>query len=121
MHEDISEPDSQSLLAHVTKKKPLPPGNVKRLLSPAANSKSKQGSSKHPQEVNVNEITCTRQVNTVFVTYKILSTQVTEYIGVLIDKGANGGIAEDDVRINAKADRSMDIQAVNNHRINKNP
>ena len=74
VHEDISEPDSQPLLAHVTKKKPLPPGNVKRLLSPAANSKPKQGSSKHPQEVHVNRIIYTRQIITVSVTYNISST-----------------------------------------------
>ena len=56
VHEDIPEPDSQPLLAHVTKKKPMQPGNIKRLLSPAANGKPKQNSSENPQEVNVNGI-----------------------------------------------------------------
>ena len=119
MHEDNSEPDSQPLLAHVTKKKPLPPGNVKRLLSPAANSKPKQGSSEHPQEVNVNGIIYTRQINTVSVTYNISSTRATQSKCALIDRGANGGIAGDNVRIISKTGRSVDIQGIDNHKINE--
>ena len=52
VHENIPEPDSQPLLAHMTKEKPLPPGNIKRLFSPAAYGKPKQTSNDHPQEVN---------------------------------------------------------------------
>src|SRR5687767_1665751 len=44
----------QPLLAHMTKKKPLSPGNVKCLLSPAANNKDNK--SVPPQEVNLNGI-----------------------------------------------------------------
>ena len=120
VHEDIPEPDSQPLLAHVTKKKHLPPGNIKRLLSSAANGKPNQGSNEHPQEVNVNGIVY-RQVHTVSMTYKISSTQTTQYKGALIDRGANDGIAGDDVRIIAKTGRSVDIQGIDNHRINAVP
>ena len=54
VHEDIPEADGQPLLAHMTKKKPLPPGNVKRLLSQPATKPSNTGL---PQEVNLNGIT----------------------------------------------------------------
>ena len=40
-HEDTFATEEQPLLAHLTKKKPLPPGNVKWLLSPSANSSNK--------------------------------------------------------------------------------
>jgi hypothetical protein len=55
VQEDITdqtaEPEQeQPLLAHMTKKKPLPPGNVKRLLSSTANKPTQ------PQEVNLNGI-----------------------------------------------------------------
>jgi len=33
------QPDDQPLLAHLTKRKPLPPGNIKRLLSNTSNAK----------------------------------------------------------------------------------
>ena len=119
VHEDIVEPD-QPLLAHVTKKKPLPPGNVKRLLSPAANSKPKQDSSDQPQEVNLNGIVY-RQVNTASVVYKVSASQTSHSKGALIDRGANGGIAGDDVRVIAKTGRCVDIQGIDNHRINEIP
>ena len=56
VHEDnisqVAAPEpEQPLLAHMTKKKPLPPGNVKQLLSPTANKPTTQ-----PQEVNLNGI-----------------------------------------------------------------
>ena len=54
-HVEAQEPE-QPLLAHMTKKTPLPPGNVKRLLSSTANKPAQ------PQEVNVNGIIY-RQVN----------------------------------------------------------
>ena len=53
VHEDTPEPEKQPLLAHMTKKKPLPPGNVKRLLSPPGSNSTSPGK---PQEVNLNGI-----------------------------------------------------------------
>ena len=54
-------------------------------------------------------------------TYKVSSTQATQSKGALIDRGANGGIAGDDIRIIAKTGRSVDIQGIDNHRINEIP
>ena len=73
-----------------------------------------------PQEVNANGIIY-RQVNTVYMAYKVSSTQATKSKCALIDRGANGGIAGDDVRIIAKTGRSVDIQRIDNQRINEIP
>ena len=72
-------------------------GNIKQLLSLAAKDKPKPNSSKPPQEVKMNGIIY-RQVNTVSVMYKILSTQANHSKCALIDRGANGGIAGNDVK-----------------------
>ena len=50
------------ILAHVTKRKPLPPGNIKRLMSPTANNAKGSNSTgkptaKEPNEININGVT----------------------------------------------------------------
>ena len=60
-----------------------------------------------------------RQINMISMTYKISSTQASQSKSAFINKGANGGIAGDDVTIIAKTGRSIDIQGIDNHRINK--
>ena len=47
----VAATEEQPLLAHMTKKRPLPPGSVKQLLSSTANKSNTQ-----PQEVNTNGI-----------------------------------------------------------------
>ena len=101
----------------MTKKKTLPPGNVKRLLSPIA---AKPNSTGPPQEVNLNGITY-RQVNMASRMYSVSSCHAAGHKGSLVDRGANGGIAGDDVCIIAKTGRSVDIQGIDNHRINEIP
>ena len=88
----------------MTKKKPLPPGNVKRLLSQIASNSQKPG---QPQKVNFNGIVY-HQVNTATILYNI-SSCYTAGKGSLVDRGANGGIAGDDIKIIAKTGRSVDI------------
>jgi hypothetical protein len=102
----------------MTKKKPLPPGSVKHLLSPSANNKSEKPG--QPQEVNLNGITYW-QVNVATTLYMISSCHASGHKGSLVDHGANGGIAGDDVRIIAKTGQTVDIQGIDNHRINKIP
>lgn len=53
--------------------------------------------------------------------FSISSCHASGHKGSLVDCGANGGIAGDDVRIIAKTDRSVDIQGIDNHRINEIP
>ena len=52
-------------------------------------------------------------------TYMVSSNQATKSKGALNDKGTIGGIAGDNVRIIAKTGRSVNIQGINNHRINE--
>ena len=120
VHEDnnsqVAAPEpEQPLLAHMTKKKPFPPGNVKRLLSPTANKPTTQ-----PQEVNVNGIVY-RQVNMASTVYAISSCHAAGNKSSLVDHGANGGIAGDNVCIIDKTSKTVDIQGIDNHRINTIP
>lgn len=115
VHEDMAESDEQPLLAHMTKKKPLPPGNVKHLLSSTSAKPNKAGP---PHEVILNSITY-RQVNMASRMYSVSSCHAAEHKGSLVDCGANGGIAGDDVHIIDKTDRSVDIQDIDNHKINE--
>ena len=49
--------DEQPLLAHITKRKPLPPGDIKRLFSPSHNNKTvTKDDGNHPKELNVDGI-----------------------------------------------------------------
>ena len=92
-HEDSLPPDEQdqdqSLLVHITIRKPLPPGNVKCLMSPAANNTKPD----KPQEVNLNGIIYW-QVNTASIVYAISSCQSAGNKSSLVDRGANGGMLE---------------------------
>ena len=122
--EDIDE--QQPLLAHLTKRKPLPPGNIKRLLSSTSNNKAQPSNQSRSQdegqkarEINLNGITY-REVNMAKVTYSVLAYSAARQ-GALVDRGANGGIAGEDVRIIAKTGRQVDIQGIDNHCINDIP
>ena len=120
VHEDINsqvaapEPE-QPLLAHMTKKKPLPPSNVKHLLSATANKPTTQ-----PQEVNVNGIVY-QQVNMASTVYAIMSCHAAGNKSELVDPGANGGIAGDDICVIDKTGKIVNIQGIDNHRINAIP
>jgi hypothetical protein len=104
----------QPLLEHMTKKKPLPPGNVKRLLSSTANKPTQ------PQEVNLNGIIY-RQVNMASTIYAISSCHAAGNKSLLVGQGANGGIAGDNVCVISKTGKTVDIQGIDNHRINEIP
>ena len=103
--------NDQPILAHMTKKKSLPPGNIKRLLSPTAN-----GDNKTPREINVNGVIY-REANMASVMYNVSNYQTATRKGALVDRGANGGIAGDDVRVIAKTGRQVDVQGIDNHQI----
>ena len=69
-HEDMDDKDDQPLLAHMTKKKKLPAGNLKQLLSADHNKAPSQAAKTPPHEVNLNG-TIYRQVNATSITYTI--------------------------------------------------
>src|SRR5688572_9177320 len=72
-----------------------------------------------PREVNLNVVTY-REVNMAKITYSVLTYSATRR-GALVDRGANGGIAGEDVRIIAKTGRQVDIQGIDNHCISDIP
>ena len=115
-------PPDQQLLAHQTKRKSLPPGNPKRLMSPTAGatptSNSKKDNSQH--EINFNGSTY-RKVNMTNISYVVSAFKAIQGPSSLVDRGANGGVAGADVRIIAKTNRKVDIQGIDNHRITNIP
>jgi hypothetical protein len=61
-------------------------------------------------------------VNTVNVIYCVSAHASRKRRGSLIDRGANGGVAGDDVRIiNQSPHRKVDIQGLDNHQVNSVP
>ena len=99
----------------MTKKKLLPPSNVKQLLSPTANKPTTQ-----PQEVNINGIVY-QQVNMASAVYAISPCHAAGNKSSLVDHGANGSIAGDDICIIDKTSKTVNIQGIDNHRINAIP
>jgi hypothetical protein len=56
-------------------------------------------------------------VSTACIEYKVYHHKENHGISpLLIDRGANGGVASSDVRITFKTNRSVDIRGINNHR-----
>jgi len=56
------------------------------------------------------------QVNNHKVCYYVSAHQ-SRYIGLLVDHGANGGIAGNDVRIIKKSNQTVDVHGIDNHQI----
>ena len=118
----IPEEDTDSnkqVSAHAASQKPLPPGNIKRLLSQTSNKKPNSKPNEQ-HEVNINGVRY-RQVNFINIQYTVTNSQTYTKRGALVDRGANGGIAGSDVRLIAKTDRHVDIQGIDNHRMNDVP
>ncbi|HEY9710826.1 MAG TPA: hypothetical protein V6D48_21650 [Oculatellaceae cyanobacterium] len=119
-HEDTNQAEDQPLLAHIAKKKPLLPGDIKCLLSPNANTNGKQQGSKLPHEFDINGVTY-HEVNIASITYSVSSSATNNAKATLVDHGANGGIAGEDIHVIAKTGKQVDIQGIDNHRITNIP
>eukprot|EP00934_Nitzschia_sp_Nitz4_P004676 Nitzschia sp. Nitz4//scaffold468_size5769//118//5631//NITZ4_009203-RA/size5769-snap-gene-0.0-mRNA-1//-1//CDS//3329552515//4666//frame0 len=109
---EVTDEPNQSLeaMAHDVLNKHVPstppPGNIHRLLgqqSPANKTKNVGARS-----VNVTYHVCHRQVK-------------KSTFSSLVDRGANGGIAGDDVRIIFKTDRRVDVSGLDSHEVNDLP
>ena len=114
--DDTPEEASTDLLAMVTKRqrppsKIPPPTDVRRLLSTQ--------SSKEPDEIKVGGKVY-RLVNATIL-YSVSASNHKQVSSALVDRGANGGIAGDDVRIIEKTLRHVDIQGIDNHQVNNIP
>ena len=58
-----------------------------------------------------------RSVNVSQISYKVASHHARKRDGALVDRGANGGIAGEDVCVIAKTGRQVDVQGIDNHQI----
>jgi hypothetical protein len=106
--------DFRKLLAHLTKRTALPPGDLQRALS---SSIKKPNTTIPPPATNININGKTyRQVNMARTLY-IASDHRTVRRGALVDRGAGGGIAGDDVHIIHESGRQVDVQGIDNHQI----
>ena len=99
---DLLEEDSDTRLinAAVTGRA-LPPGDIRRIMSTNSTRHSTNG---------------TRQVN-MSVTYRVTKHD-TRTVGSLVDRGANGGVAGNDVRVIDRQSRTVAIQGIDNHQLN---
>ncbi len=98
--------DSTILINAAHSSKPLTPGDIRRILS----TTSKRSDPLKPQiEGHMHQIIYHVSKHTSRPTYS------------LVDRGANGGIAGDDVRVMHKTARSVDVQGIDNHQINDKP
>jgi hypothetical protein len=113
---NTSDASKSVLLAHLTKRTNLPPGDLQRVLSSSINKpKGSSSVTMKSSDININgkqyrEVSMT---NTLYVA----SDHRTVRRGALIDRGANGGIAGDDVRIIHESGRQVGVQGINNHQI----
>jgi hypothetical protein len=105
------EPDpltSAPLLAHMARKKNIPPGDIQRVLSQS------MAKSATPRKSIVQDGV------TYYANQHILysaSSHRQGRTGALIDRGANGGIAGEDVRVINRTGRQVDVQGIDNHQI----
>ena len=103
---DTASDADSTLLAHMTKQKTVHPGDMRRVLS-STMSKYSKGSG--PPNISANETTPSkpeltingktyRAVNQTTLVYDVSQRCVWKN-GALVDRGANGGIGGDDVRV----------------------
>ena len=94
-----------------------PPHDIRRLMS--SNTK-RDDDSNTPKELNIDgKVYCLR-INS-HITYQISASSRHNVMSSLVDRGANGGIAGDDVRVIFKTLRNVDIQGIDNHQIQNIP
>ena len=111
-HQDISTVTdtnaNQSLLLNAARSKAasLKPGDIRRVLSDSLSSK---------------DSTSNKLKITMHIMYRVSQQVHHPSIGALVDRGANGGIAGNDVRIISKTDRTVDVSGIDNHEMNNLP
>lgn len=92
-----TSPDNTLLVnAATTSSSKLPPGDIRRVMSKAS----------------------TRSVNMARIIYSVSASKTTGNASTsLIDRGANGGIAGNDVRVLFRSHRTVDIRGIDNHQL----
>jgi len=119
-----SDTSDNVLLANVTKQKrtwtqprgsDLPPSDIRKVLSTENTRKASKVDQTNANEIVING-THYRAVNVARI-YSVSSTHRTTASGSLVDRGANGGITGDDVRIINKTMRTVDVRGIDNHEV----
>jgi hypothetical protein len=94
---DTSDNANDIRLINAAKSGSVPPGDIRRVMSKAS----------------------TRHVNSTRLEYYVSKHEATiAHSMSLIDRGANGGVAGDDVRIIFRTNRTVDIKGIDNHHVN---
>jgi hypothetical protein len=123
-HDPTLTDSDHVLLANATKQKrtwtqprgsDLPPPDIRKVLSTENTRKEPQSDHQTAKEIVVHG-TRYRAVNAACI-YSVSSTHRTTVSGSLIDRGTNGGIAGDDVRILETTLRTVDVRGINNHEV----
>ena len=121
-----TDPDNP-LLAHLTKRSStakLPPGHMQRMLSSSLSKTNKSKADTPAVKIAEHEIVINgntyRQVNMAQLKYSVSAAQHRRH-GALIDRGANGGVAGNDVRVIARTTKTVDVQGIDNHQITDIP
>ena len=121
--------DSAAILAHITKRKPLP-SNIKSVLA-SAHDRRKSGMNapiNDPKRLSVANTTSKESItvdgrryvlaDVHRVNYRVAeSSAVVSKVSSLVDRGANGGLAGQDVRVIETTTRFADVSGINDHTI----
>jgi hypothetical protein len=115
-HDDSN---TATILAHITKREQVPPGDIKHILSTAlACPKSDNASTSTSSPTSAS----TRQVKMHEITYVVSQHDSIKLDkGALMDRGANGNVGGDDVRIISLTGRNVNIQGVDFHQVQNIP
>ena len=120
----LDEDTSTALLAFLSKQKSAAhPGHLANVLSTSKNKNAKGArfipksdtNSTKDDEIVINGKKY-RQVQSHRIHYSV-SAHKSKRMGSLVDRGANGGIAGDDVCIIEKSDRTVDVRGIDSHQI----
>ena len=119
----LDEDTSTALLAFLSKQKSAHPGHLTNILSTSKSKNAKGARFMTKSDVNPSKddeivINGKRycQVQSHHIYYSVSSHKLRR-VGSLIDRGANSGIAGDDVRIIEKSDQTVDVRGIDNHQI----
>ena len=120
----VSQPTSSQpadiLINSASSTPTISPADIRRVLSSAKAASTPSSSS---GDITINGTTYTRKINTAL-TYRI-SEHKHSHNASLVDRGANGGIAGNDVRVtpsmSTESNRTVNIQGIDNHQLTAIP
>ena len=115
--------DDQQILAHVTRRKVLPPSDIRRVLAAQQSQVSQKFMQKDPgkakKTITIDGIVYVAKVHNVV--YSISKHQADKQETSLVDCGANGGMAGKDVMIIERGDRYATINGIDGHTVQDLP